>query len=116
MEDSAPVIPWRRRLPLALIVFPLLAVPVIYAVTGTRSAGPPAASESSTATESSAAPSGESFTDPVPRLAIAYDTTGRGKGGLNELAWQGAKRAADTFGAELREISATPDDTDADRE
>ena len=49
-------------------------------------------------------------------MAIVYDVGGRGSAGFNELAWEGVKRAADAFGAELKEVTAEPDDTDADRE
>jgi basic membrane protein A len=52
----------------------------------------------------------------VPRIAIAYDVGGRGSSGVNELAWEGVKRAAGEFDAEIKEIAAGPDDTDADRE
>ena len=61
-------------------------------------------------------PSLADFSDPIPRIAIVYDVGGRGSAGFNELAWEGVKRAADAFGAELTEITAKPDDTDADRE
>jgi basic membrane protein A len=50
------------------------------------------------------------------RIAVAYDLSGRGSGGFNDLAYEGAKRAADEMGVELKEITAKPDDTDADRE
>ena len=58
----------------------------------------------------------EGLTDLVPRIAIAYDVGGRGSAGFNELAWEGVKRAAGEFDAEIKEITAEPDDTDADRE
>jgi len=57
---------------------------------------------------------------PVPtqdvRIAVAYDLSGRGDGGFNDIAWNGAKRAADELGAELLEVTAKLDDTDAERE
>jgi len=49
-------------------------------------------------------------------MAIVYDVGGRGSAAFNALAWERVKRAADTFGAELKEVTAGPDDTDADRE
>jgi basic membrane protein A len=61
------------------------------------------------------APSFADLPDPIPRIAIAYDVGGR-SAGYNELAWQGAKRAGDVFDAEYKELTAKPDDTDADRE
>ncbi len=51
----------------------------------------------------------------VHRVAIAYDISGRGDGGFNDLAWAGAKRWTDESGAELAEVTARPDDTDDDR-
>lgn len=52
----------------------------------------------------------------VPRIAIAYDVGGRGSAGFNELAREGVTRAAGEFDADIKEITAGPDDTDADRE
>jgi len=100
----------QRRLPLALIVGGLLGLVAIYASTGTPSTG-----QLSTA-QPSPAPSFASQPDVIPRIAIAYDTGGRGSAGFNHLAWEGAKRAADALGAELTEVTAEPNDTDADRE
>ena len=51
----------------------------------------------------------------VTRIAIAYDQGGRGGGGFNDLAYAGALKAATELGAELKEITAQPSDTDADR-
>ncbi len=51
----------------------------------------------------------------LEKVAVAYDLAGRGDGGFNDLAYNGAKRAADELGAELIEVTAKPDDTDADR-
>jgi basic membrane protein A len=101
---------WQRRLPLALIAFSLLALVAISATTGTPSTGQPSTVQPSTS------PSPFSLSDPIPRIAIVYDLGGRRGPGLNELAWEGVKRAADALGAELMEITAKPDDTDADRE
>ena len=106
---------WQRRFPLALIVCSLVALVVINATMGTPSTGQPSASTPSTG-PSSPAPSLADFSDPVPRMAIVYDLGGRGSAGFNELAWEGAKRAADAFGAELKEVTARPGDTQADRE
>ena len=99
----------RQRL-LALAASGLLLVIVGNAATGTASIGQP-----STGTPA-ASPSPFALSDPVPRIAIVYDLGGRGSAGLNELAWEGVKRAADALGAELTEINAKPGDTDADRE
>ena len=52
--------------------------------------------------------------DWIPRIAVAYD--GGRSAGLNELVWQGAKRAGDVFEAELTGLDAKREDTDADRE
>ena len=101
---------WQRRLPLALIACSLLALGAVNLTKGTPSTGQPATGQPSTA------PSPESSADLVPRIAIAYDLGGRGSAGVNELAREGVKRAADEFGAEFKEITARPDDTDADRE
>lgn len=100
---------WQRRLPLALIASGSLALVAIYAAPGTPPTGQPSTGQPSTSS------SPTSFSDPVPRIAIVYDLGGR-SAGFNELAWEGAKRAADVFDAELKEITAKPDDTDADRE
>jgi len=101
---------WQRRFPLVLIAGALV---VLVVITATRST--PAIGEAPTA-EPATAPSPFASSDPVPRMAIVYDVDGRGSAGFNELAWEGVKRAADKFGAELKEVTASPDDTDADRE
>jgi basic membrane protein A len=103
---------WQRRLPLplALIGCGLLALVVTYATTGTPSSGQRSTGQPSTS------PSPASVPDPIPRMAIVYDVGGRGSAGFNELAWEGVKRAADKTGAEIKEVTARPDDTDADRE
>lgn len=51
----------------------------------------------------------------VHRVAIAYDISGRGDGGFNDLAYNGAKQVADNLHAELKEVTAKLDDTDDDR-
>lgn len=51
----------------------------------------------------------------MSKIAIAYDISGRGDGGFNDLAYNGAKQAADQLGVQLKEVTARPDDTDNDR-
>ncbi len=51
----------------------------------------------------------------VHKIAIAYDISGRGDGGFNDIAYNGAKQAADELGVELKEVTARLDDTDDDR-
>ena len=102
------MIAWRRRLPHALIVG-TLALVALSLTTGTPSTGKAPTGQPPTST------SPDSFSDLTPRIAIVYDLGGRGSG-FNDLAWEGAKRAADEFGAELKEITAGPDDTHVDRE
>ncbi len=51
----------------------------------------------------------------VHKIAIAYDISGRGDGGFNDIAYNGAKQAAVGLGIELKEVTARPDDTDDDR-
>lgn len=51
----------------------------------------------------------------VHRIAIAYDISGRGDGGFNDIAYNGAKQAADALHVELKEVTAKLDDTDDDR-
>jgi basic membrane protein A len=110
----------QRMLLLALVNGALLAVLAVLTATGTPSTRQPSTWRPSTAQPSTAQPSTSPFpavmSDPVPRIAIVYDLGGRGRAGFNELAWEGVKRAADVFSAELKEITAKPDDTDADRE
>ena len=100
---------FQRRLQFALIACAVVAL-ALYATTGRPSAGQAAT------TEPSVPPSLLSSSDPIPHIAIVYDVRGRGTTGLNELTWEGAKRAADVFDAVLTEITAEPDETDADRE
>jgi basic membrane protein A and related proteins len=108
---------WQRRLPLALIACSLLALVVLNATMGAPSPGQSPLAQPSAPQQPSASPwPASSFSDPTPRIAIAYGVGGRGSAGFNELAWEGVKRAADALGAELKEVSAKPNDTDADRE
>jgi basic membrane protein A len=51
----------------------------------------------------------------VTKIAVAYDLSGRGDGGFNDIAYNGVRQAADELGAELREVTAKLDDTDDDR-
>jgi basic membrane protein A len=51
----------------------------------------------------------------VHKIAIAYDISGRGDGGFNDIAYNGAKQAADELHVELKEVTAKLDDTDDDR-
>jgi basic membrane protein A len=51
----------------------------------------------------------------VHKIAIAYDISGRGDGGFNDIAYNGAKQAADELSVELKEVTAKLDDTDDDR-
>jgi len=51
----------------------------------------------------------------VTKIAVAYDISGRGDGGFNDLAYNGAKQAADELHAEIQEVTAKLDDTDDDR-
>ncbi|MBF8290999.1 MAG: family transporter substrate-binding protein, partial [Chloroflexi bacterium] len=51
----------------------------------------------------------------VTKIAVAYDISGRGDGGFNDLAYNGAQQAADELGAEIKEVTAKLDDTDDDR-
>ena len=101
--------PLQRRLPLALIACSL-ALGAVRLATGTPSAGEPPTGQPSTS------PLPANVSVPDPRIAIAYDVGGRGTAGFNKLAWEGVTRAAGAFDAEIKEISAGPDDTDADRE
>ncbi len=97
---------WRK---LALAAVVLLAGYAISAERAPRSTGQVAT------VQPSVVPSFPSAPNPVPRIAIAYGVGGR-TAGYNELAWAGAKRVADAFDAELTEVPAEPEDTDADRE
>jgi len=105
---------WQRRFPLALIVISLVGLVAFNTTTGTPSIGRPSPGQPSSAPSVTPWPE-TGFTNPTPRMAIVYDASGRGSAGFNELAWEGATRAAARFDAELEEVSADPDDTEADR-
>jgi basic membrane protein A len=104
---------WLRRYPLTLLAFAFLAAYGFAASTGMLSPAPRPTGTPSTPTTP---PVAGSISDPIPRMAIVYDLPGRGSAGFNELAWEGAKRAADKLSADLKEVTAEPGDTDADRE
>jgi len=109
MEEPGHVTAWQRRLPLALIAGGLLGLVAIYGTRGVPSTGRSPTLQPST----SSAP--VDLSDLTPRIAIVYDPGGRGSG-FNALAWEGVKRAAGEFDADIKEITAGPDDTDDDRE
>lgn len=106
---------WLRRIPLALIVVSLLGLVAVSATTGTPRTGQSMAIKPSPGQPTATPWPDTSFTNPTPRMAIVYDAGGRGAGTFNELAWEGAKRAADRFDAEFLEVTAKPADTEADR-
>jgi basic membrane protein A len=109
-EEPGPVTARQHLLRLALVACAVFAMFAVNAATGTPVTGQPSTGQPSTS------PSPVGLSDPIPRIAIVYDLGGRGIAGFNELAWEGVKRAAGALGAELKEITAKPDDTDADRE
>jgi basic membrane protein A len=80
-------------------------------------AAPAAGSPAPSATGTPPAGSGPTPAGPpgLEKVAVAYDIAGRGDGGFNDLAYNGAKRASEELGAELTEVTAKPDDTDSDR-
>jgi basic membrane protein A len=86
----------RFPLPLARVLLPVLLL--LAACTSTGSSAP--------------SPAGP---PQVHRIAIAYDISGRGDGGFNDIAYNGAKQAADELAVELKEVTARLDDTDDDR-
>jgi basic membrane protein A len=100
--------PLARLTPRAGLFGALLLVGVLAApVTGQSSSLAPSPSTAA----ASVAPRGAT----VARVAVAYDLSGRSKGDFNDLAYQGVQRAAQELGAELLEVTAKLDDTDADR-
>ena len=101
---------WQRRLSIALVACAVLVLVATNATTGTPSTG------DTTTGHPATPPPTFRLSDPIPRIAIVYDLGGRGGAGFNELAWEGAKKAADALGADLKEVTAKPGDTDADRE
>lgn len=97
----------------ALMAFALIALVASSAARGRPSTGRPPTAQ---AAQASTSPSPADRYDPIPRIAIAYDLRGGGGVGFNELARDGVKRAADELGAEFKEVTTRPDDTDAVRE
>jgi basic membrane protein A len=106
---------YTRRLPLILVGVVLLGLWAVSPRTGTPSPGQLSNGQPATGQAATPPPS-LVLSDPTPRIAIIYDAGGRGSAGFSELAWEGAKRAADTLGADLLEVTATAGETDADRE
>ncbi len=100
--------PWQRRLQLTLIACSLLALGAVQLASAALSIGQPPAE--------STAPLLGSASGPIPRIALAYDLGGRGSAGFNELAWEGVKRAAAQFDADIEEITARSGETEVDRE
>ncbi len=100
---------FQRRLQYALMACALLAL-AVYATTGRPSAGKPVTAQPSIS------PSPLDFSGPIPHIAIVYDVGGRGTDGFNQLTWEGATRAAAVFDAVVTEVTAGPNETDADRE
>jgi len=98
---------WRRLATLAAAAGLLLAG----CAGGAASPVPSGEPQSPVSTAAPASP-----TPALTKVAIAYDVGGRGGGGFNDLAYEGALRAATELGAQLKEITAKPSDTDADRE
>lgn len=62
-----------------------------------------------------AAPTTTEAPEPDFKIAVAYDLAGRGDGGFNDLAYNGAEQAAAELGIELTEVTAKAEDTDQDR-
>ena len=87
-------------------------VPLLFAACGGLAASPDGSPQPATTAPSALA---IATARPLARVAVAYDISGRGDGGFNDIAYNGAKQAADELGAELREVTARLDDTDDDR-
>jgi basic membrane protein A and related proteins len=104
----------RRLSGIAILASALLLV-IVGNVADDRSSTGQRSTTTPSAGQPSARPSFSSAPEPVPRVAIAYDAGGR-SAGYNALALEGAKRFADAFDAEFTEITAKPDDTEADLE
>jgi len=101
-----------RRLRTTLLV--LAAVLALAAVTacGGESADP---TTTTAAPATTAAPTTTAAPEPDFKVAVAYDLAGRGDGGFNDLAYNGAEQAAAELGLELTEVTAKAEDTDQDR-
>ena len=99
----------------------LLALPALLALVMATACG----GESEETTTTAAAPATTAAaettatTEPAPeaslKVAVAYDLAGRGDGGFNDLAYNGAEQAAAELGLELTEVTAKAEDTDQDR-
>ncbi len=99
----------------------LLALPALLALvmatacggeseeTTTTAAAPATTAAAETTTTTEAAP------EASLKVAVAYDLAGRGDGGFNDLAYNGAEQAAAELGLELTEVTAKAEDTDQDR-
>jgi basic membrane protein A and related proteins len=105
----------QRLLALAFVNGALVVVLALMVATGPQRTGSRATGEPSTGQSAASVWPETSFTNPTPRIAIVYDASGRVHDSLNQLAWEGATRAAREFDAELKEVTANPDDTDAIR-
>lgn len=97
-----------RRAPATALAGVLLAAAALVLPAAAQS---PTASGPAAPVAASVAPRGATVT----RVAVAYDLSGRSEGDFNDLAYQGVQRAAQELGAELLEVTAKLDDTDADR-
>ena len=79
--------------------------------TTTTAAAAPATTAATQATTTTT----EAMAEPEYKVAVAYDLAGRGDGGFNDLAYNGAVEAAEELGLELTEVTAKAEDTDQDR-
>ncbi|MBI2763107.1 MAG: BMP family ABC transporter substrate-binding protein [Chloroflexi bacterium] len=93
-----------------LVVLPLLSL--LLAACGGPVSSPMATLASAPET---ASPSVQATVRPVTKVAVAYDISGRGDGGFNDIAYNGVRQAAVELGVEVREVTARLDDTDDDR-
>lgn len=113
------MVSWRRlpALGVAVMVMAGACSPGSPAVSAAPVSAAPVSASPVSAAPVSAAPSVASVPNPagVTKVAIAYDLGGRGSSGFNYLAWDGARRAAEALGAELKEVTARESDTDQDR-
>ena len=101
-----------RRILLALVA--VLGLVMVTACGGeseeaTTTTAAPTTTAAAQTTTTEAAP------EPSLKVAVAYDLAGRGDGGFNDLAYNGAEQAAAELGLELTEVTAKAEDTDQDR-
>ena len=106
---------WRRQL-LAFVGFVGLLTVVGTVLTGRPSSSGQPSSKTPSQGPATPDPSVASLSNLTPLIAVVYDVAERGSPGLVQLASDGAKRAAERFGAEYLAVPGQPDDTDADRE